>query len=98
PASSTPSLHDALPIFVYLNLVLLATIVFVPYPTGIFGEALRRGEGERAAAVFYSLVMTFNAIAWTALWLYGSTRRRLLDPAFPEDRKSTRLNSSHVSI
>ena len=72
---------------VYLNLVLLATIVFVPYPTGIFGEALRRGEGERAAAVFYSLVMTFNAIAWTALWLYGSTRRRLLDPAFPEAQR-----------
>ena len=72
---------------VYLNLTLLATIVFVPYPTGIFGEALRRGEGERTAAVFYSLVMTLNAIAWTALWLYGSTRRRLLDPAFPEDQR-----------
>ena len=43
---------------VYLNLVLLATVVFVPYPTGIFGEALQRGEGERVAAVFYSIVMT----------------------------------------
>jgi len=74
---------------VYLNLALLATIVFVPYPTGIFGEALQRGEGERVAAVFYSLVMTVNAVAWAALWLYGSTRRRLLDPAFPEDQRRT---------
>jgi uncharacterized membrane protein len=74
---------------VYLNLALLATIVFVPYPTGIFGEALRRGEGERVAAVFYSLVMTVNAIAWAALWLYGSTRRRLLTPAFPEEQRRT---------
>jgi len=74
---------------VYLNLVLLATIVFVPYPTGIFGEALQRGEGERVAAVFYSLVMTVNALAWAALWLYGSTRRRLLNPAFPEDQRRT---------
>jgi len=74
---------------VYLNLTLLATIVFVPYPTGIFGEALQRSEGERAAAVFYSLVMTVNALAWAALWLYGSTRRRLLDPAFPEDQRRT---------
>src|SRR5262249_10830530 len=40
----------------YLNLALLATIAFLPYPTGIFGEALQRGEGERTAAVFYSLV------------------------------------------
>jgi uncharacterized membrane protein len=74
---------------VYLNLTLLATIVFVPYPTGIFGEALQRGQGERVAAVFYSLVMTVNALAWAALWLYGSTRRRLLDPAFPEDQRRT---------
>jgi uncharacterized membrane protein len=74
---------------VYLNLALLATIVFVPYPTGIFGEALQRGEGEHVAAVFYSLVMTVNAVAWTALWLYGSAHRRLLGPDFPEDQRRT---------
>ena len=73
----------------YLNLALLATIVFVPYPTGIFGEALYRGESERVAAVFYSLVMTVNAIAWVAVWLYGSARRRLLVPSFPEDQRRT---------
>ena len=74
---------------VYLNLVLLATIAFVPYPTGIFGEALQRGQDEHVAAVFYSLVMTLNAIAWTALWLYGSTHRRLLGDAFPENQRRT---------
>jgi uncharacterized membrane protein len=74
---------------VYLNLALLATIVFVPYPTAIFGEALQRGEGEHVAAVFYSLVITVNAIAWAALWLYGSGHRRLLGPAFPEDQRRT---------
>jgi uncharacterized membrane protein len=73
----------------YLNLALLATIAFLPYPTGIFGEALRRAQGERTAAVFYSLVMTLNAMSWTALWLYGSTRRRLLVPAFPEEQRRT---------
>jgi uncharacterized membrane protein len=74
---------------VYLNLALLATIVFVPYPTGVFGEALQRGEGERVAAVFYSVIMTINAFAWAALWLYGSSRRRLLGDAFPEDQRRT---------
>jgi uncharacterized membrane protein len=72
---------------VYLNLVLLATIVFVPYPTGVFGQALQRGESERVAAVFYSVVMTINACAWAALWLYGSTNRRLLGPQFPEEQR-----------
>jgi uncharacterized membrane protein len=74
---------------VYLNLALLATVVFVPYPTGIFGEALQRGEGERVAAVFYSTVMTVNAVAWAAAWIYGSSRRRLLVPEFPEEQRRT---------
>jgi uncharacterized membrane protein len=75
--------------FVYLNLALLATIVFIPYPTGIFGEALRRGEGETVAAIAYSASMTVNAIAWTSVWLYASARRRLLDDAFPETQRKT---------
>jgi uncharacterized membrane protein len=74
---------------VYLNLALLATVVFLPYPTEVFGEALRRGEGERVAAVFYSLVMFVNAIGWTCLWLYGSSRRRLLGAEFPEAQRTT---------
>ncbi len=74
---------------VYLNLLLLATVVFIPYPTGIFGQALQRGEGERVAAVVYSIAMTVNALAWAALWLYGSSRRRLLDDAFPEGQRRT---------
>ena len=59
----------------------------MPYPTGVFGVALQRGEGERVAAVFYSIVMTINAVAWTAVWLYGSGRRRLLASSFPEDQR-----------
>jgi uncharacterized membrane protein len=74
---------------VYLNLALLATVVFIPYPTGVFGQALQRGEGERVAAVVYSVAMTVNALAWAALWLYGSSRRRLLDDAFPEEQRRT---------
>jgi uncharacterized membrane protein len=74
---------------VYLNLLLLLTVVFIPYPTGIFGEALRRGEGERVAAVVYSVAMTLNAFAWAALWLYASTRRRLLADSFPETERAT---------
>jgi uncharacterized membrane protein len=71
----------------YLNLLLLLTIAFIPYPTGVFGEALREGHGARVAAVMYSITMALNAFAWSALWLYASGRRRLLDDAFPEDQR-----------
>jgi uncharacterized membrane protein len=69
---------------VYLNQVLLLTVVFVPYPTGVLGEALRRGDGTQVAAVFYSATMAVNAYAWSALWLYASSGRRLLHEDFPE--------------
>ena len=72
---------------VYLNHLLLLTVVFVPYPTGILGEALRTGHGARTAAVAYSATMALNAYSWAALWLYASTGRRLLSPAFPEERR-----------
>jgi len=72
----------------YLNLLLLMTIVFIPYPTGVFGEALRRGQGAKTAAVFYSVVMATNALVWGSLWLYASVGRRLLNSDFPESERS----------
>jgi uncharacterized membrane protein len=74
--------------FFYRNLVLLMTIVFIPYPTGVFGEALRLHQGARTAAVFYSGAMAVNSYAWAALWLYASRRRRLLRPDFPEGERT----------
>ena len=47
----------------YFNLLLLMTIVFIPYPTEVFGEALSRSQDATTAAVFYSATMTINALA-----------------------------------
>jgi uncharacterized membrane protein len=69
---------------VYFNLLLLMTVAFLPFPTGVLGQALARGQGERTAAVVYGVTMSVNAYAWTALWLYASHRRRLLRSSFPE--------------
>ncbi len=59
---------------VYLNLALLMTIAFLPYLTGVFGQALARGRGERVAAVVYGVTMALNALAWAALWFPRSRR------------------------
>jgi uncharacterized membrane protein len=69
---------------VYLNLLLLMTVAFLPFPTGVLGQALARGQGERTAAVVYGVTMSVNAYAWAALWLYASHKRRLLRSTFPE--------------
>jgi uncharacterized membrane protein len=73
----------------YLNLLLLMTVAFLPYPTGVLGQALRQGDGATTAAVFYSVVMAINAYAWGALWLYAAVGRRLLTDAFPEAERRT---------
>ena len=71
----------------YLNLVLLMTIVFIPYPTEVFGEALSRGQGAKTAAIFYSCAMTVNAWMWAFLWPYASIGRRRLNDEFPENQR-----------
>jgi TMEM175 potassium channel family protein len=71
----------------YLNMLLLLTITFLPYPTGVLGEALAQGQGAQTAAVFYGVTMAVNAYAWGALWLYGSYHRRLLHASFPEEER-----------
>jgi uncharacterized membrane protein len=76
----------------FLNLLLLMTVVFIPYPTGVFGQALGKEQGERVAAAFYSAAMAVNGFAWGALWLYVSVGRRRLNPDFPEaERRITTI-------
>jgi len=82
---------------VYLNHLLLLTVVFVPYPTGVLGEALRRGEGTQTAAIFYSVTMAVNAYCWAALWLYASSGRRLLHDGFPEELYTVAIGVAFIS-
>jgi uncharacterized membrane protein len=79
--------------FFYLNLILLMTVAFIPFPAEVFGEALRTGTGERTAAVFFNAVITLDALAFSGLWLHATRERRLLKDDFPEKlrRSSTNL-------
>ncbi len=72
----------------YLNMFLLMTITFLPYPTGVLGVALAKGRGTQTAAVVYGVTMAVNAFAWAGLWLYGSHKRRLLRASFPEPERA----------
>jgi len=73
--------------FIFFNLFLLMTITFLPYPTGVLGEALAKSQGTTTAAAFYGVTMILNAFAWAALWLWASRGRRLLRPSFPESER-----------
>ena len=83
---------------IYLNMLLLLTITFLPYPTGVLGQALAKGENARTAAVVYAVVMALNAWVWTALWLYGSSRRQLLRPGFAEEERATATRMFSIGV
>jgi TMEM175 potassium channel family protein len=59
-----------------LNILLLMCISFTPFPTRVVADHAKSGADRQAAAVLYGLTMTFTAIFFFAVWIYGS--RRLL--------------------
>jgi uncharacterized membrane protein len=66
--------------FLELNLLLLALVAVVPWPTGLLAEYVREADGSAAAAVTYGLVMTAMSAAFSAIWLRLARRPALLRP------------------
>jgi uncharacterized membrane protein len=54
----------------YLNLLLLMTVVFIPFSTALLAEHLKSGADEEVAAVVYSAAFTAMGLAFGSLWTY----------------------------
>jgi TMEM175 potassium channel family protein len=63
-------------VLVWLNLLLLMFVVFLPFPTAVLGEH----NGSPAAAVLYAAAVTLSGTVSAAYWWYASGRGRLLSP------------------
>jgi uncharacterized membrane protein len=61
---------------VWLNLLLLMFVAFLPFPTAVLGEH----NGSPAAAVLYGAAVVLAGAASTAYWWYASGRGGLLRP------------------
>ena len=66
--------YDA--VLVWLNLLLLMFVAFLPFPTAVLG----RHNGTPAAAVLYAVAVILAGTASSAYWWYASGRGRLLRP------------------
>ena len=64
------------PALIWLNLLLLLFIAFLPFPTAVLGAH----EGVPAAAVLYAVVVCLTGAASAAYWWYASSRGGLLMP------------------
>jgi uncharacterized membrane protein len=64
----------------FLNLVLLLTVAFLPFPTALLGEYIRKGDNAHIAAAVYGFNMTLIGLAFIALWTYLVRVPTLLTP------------------
>lgn len=65
--------------FLFLNLGLLLTVAFIPFPTRVLAEFVRTSDG-RPAALLYGFTMLAMSAAFVSVWLYASVGRRLIRP------------------
>jgi uncharacterized membrane protein len=76
--------------FIVLNLVFLAAIVFLPFPTGVIGQY---GD-TTTAVVFYAAAFAVTALLSAATWEYA-LRFGLVDPRVPPStRRHARLRAA----
>src|SRR5919204_1926927 len=61
----------------FLNVLFLMPVVFLPFPTALLSEFLRTDDGT-AAAVLYGITMSSLAVLFNAVWRYAAWDRRLL--------------------
>jgi uncharacterized membrane protein len=67
-----------------LNLLLLLTVVAVPFPTALVADHLREADGT-AAVVTYGLVMIAMSFGFTGVWVYVATHAPALGAALPPE-------------
>jgi uncharacterized membrane protein len=67
----------------FVNLVLLMIVAFLPFPTKLVADYLRK-DGEQAAVLAYTGTFLVMAIVYNTWWRYASTGRRLIAEGAPD--------------
>jgi uncharacterized membrane protein len=62
---------------VWLNLLYLMCVAFMPIPTAVLGAWLGNPQNQVVAAVFYGGAVTFVGLIFNLLWWYGAYSAKL---------------------
>ena len=69
-------------ILLFLNIVFLMCVAFIPFPTALLADYLSGTNEHRTTAVaVYSGTLAVTAIFFTILWLYAAGNYRLVNRA-----------------
>ncbi|HEY7539800.1 MAG TPA: TMEM175 family protein [Methylomirabilota bacterium] len=69
--------------FMFINMLLLLDVAFIPFPTKLVAEYLRH-DGEGPAVIAYAGTLLLMAILYTIWWRYARSGRRLIGPGVSE--------------
>jgi uncharacterized membrane protein len=69
--------------FMFINLLLLLDVAFIPFPTKLVAEYLRH-DGEGPAVIAYAGTLLLMAVLYTSWWRYARNGRRLIAPTVSE--------------
>jgi uncharacterized membrane protein len=81
-----------------VNLLLLMSVSFLPFPTRLVGDAVRNTGAERAAVIFYGASLLVCALLLAAIWGVVARDRSLLRPEVTDDEVNEVLLSASPSI
>ena len=77
-------------VFLRLNLLLLLAVTFLPFPTGLVGEALREPSSERVFVTIYGCTLLAIRLLGFALDAYADSERLYAAKADEEERHERR--------
>jgi uncharacterized membrane protein len=69
----------------FLNLLFLMTIAFLPFPTALIADYAEQSKDSTAATVVYSGAWLLSAVTLLAFWSYATRGRRLVREDVPDD-------------
>ena len=68
----------------FLNLLLLMTVSFLPFPTKLVAESFKEHTGEQPAVLAYAGTFVLMAVIYNVWWRYASRERRLIRDEVPD--------------
>ena len=69
--------------FLFLNILLLLTVAFLPFPTKLVAQYLQK-DGEEAAVLAYAATFVVMSVLYNIWWRYASGGRRLIAEGVPD--------------